>query len=193
MLLLRYLLILIPAALSADTFTANTFAPGDSCSNVGATPNSCQSVFGTLRASGTANAITRLASPVAGFGFALPGSTGLMFSAEANVMARCIGINDCMSVSGDADVEMDLAIHGMPAGTPGIIEIAISVYRIGDVSPLNVKAKVGLPFNPNLAPHPGGFVLYNFLYDQPFHVSAMAAAGCSECGSFGFPPSPIGA
>jgi hypothetical protein len=78
---------------------------------------------------------------------------------------------------------LDLAIHGL-AGEPGLVEIAH--LNVGNVIVSADTAVTGLTvFAPFPGPHSG--TVYNFIYEQSFHVSAIAHGGCSECGDSQFP------
>jgi hypothetical protein len=79
---------------------------------------------------------------------------------------------------GTADAEVDFAIHGEPAGTPGLLEISpfLGGGGLDGVARTNV---IGLTSAGYGGRHGG---LYNFIYEQPFRLSATVFGGCDECG-----------
>jgi hypothetical protein len=166
------LLLLLAGSLAANTFTASTHSQGgSSCSHVDfPDPTSCDSGSGGPGFVGQATAS-------AGFGL------NSMAFAIITVYAECHFGNDCHNQGGTADVELDLAIHGL-AGEPGLVEIAH--LNVGNVIVSADTAVTGLTvFAPFPGPHSG--TVYNFIYEQSFHVSAIAHGGCSECGDSQFP------
>ena len=107
-----------------------------------------------------------------------------MALATLTFSAQCSTVNACQTQSGTADAELDLAIHG-PAGTPGLLEfdrLAIG-NPLATASATVTGLTVFLPFPSG----PHGGTVYNFIYEQPFRISAMVQGGCSECGDSQFP------
>jgi hypothetical protein len=174
---LMFLMFVLPTG--ASTFTATTTssygpnAGAEQCADAGPLGASC----GTSSYSDSTNN-SGYATASAGFEPATPGYFGAMASAEVDLLAVC-GPYPCLTQSGTADAELDLAIHGGAAGTPGLVEITSFISGFGGLT------SVGLTTGYLLGPH-GGLV-YSFTYDQPFHLSASVDQSCSECGLYSYP------
>lgn len=180
--LILVLVFLLP--LGASTFTATTlsanglFVPPETCSDVSPLSAACRT--SSSNSGGSAGSV----SASANFEFNHPGFFGF---AEVSLVAICASFSTCLDQEGTADAEVDLAIHGEPAGTPGLLEIISFSTRAGDFAPTGTTAVTGLTRTDLPGPH-GGFV-YTFTYDQPFQISATVTGSCSECGLFSFPSS----
>ena len=162
-------LLLLAGSLLANSFTATTTSEGGTpCSNTSQSASvTCDGGSNTPFGGG------RVTS-AAGFG------GGSMAFATLTLEAVCHTVADCLSQSGFADAQVDLAIHG-PAGTPGLLEF----IRFNPGTPLmtGFTTVTGLTlFNIN-GPHGGS--VFNFVYEEPFHVGATIQGGCSECELFG--------
>jgi hypothetical protein len=169
-------LLLLAGSLLATSFTATTTSQGGApCSKINQ-PDPVTCSGGSFSPTASAE--------IKAFAGYLPG-LGAMAIARLDLDAICLGsVLNCLTQSGFADAEVDLAIHG-PAGATALVEFSKITINVGGLAATSL-AVTGVNLVNPIGLHGGS--IYSFTYEAPIHLSATIQGGCSECGD---PISPL--